>query len=110
MRTVPGMAALRLVLAAIVASATAPVIAAAAPADPSGWKLDEGCGLCDAGLALSCDVRAALAQAVATPLTATPAIALRPPVRTAVGILFDAAPAPVPAAVLPDAPKTSPPA
>ena len=109
MITVLAMAALRLVLAAIVVSASAPAIAAAAPAAAPGWKVDGACALCEPGLVLSDDVRAALAQTAATPLVATAVVALRPPVRTALAVAFVVAGPPAPAAVLPSAPKTSPP-
>lgn len=103
------MAAVRLILAAIVASASAPAMVVAAPVEPVGWKLGDRCPACEPGLALPCEVRAALARTAVVPLTAAPVIAVRPPIRTAVGIEFVIARAPAPPAVLPDAPKTSPP-
>lgn len=108
------MAAIRLVLAAMVASACAPAVAEAAPATGCDWCCDDGAGPRGAELrspgrlALPCEVRAALANATVAPLYARPD--LPPPPTVAIAELLPiAAVAPSPAPVLPDAPKTSPP-
>lgn len=105
------MAAVRLLLAAIVASAAAPVTAEAAAAAPCRWCCDGGVAV-DAPLTLPCAVRARLAQA---PLDLT-AVVWAPPsldeprrAIAAVATPVTRKPAPVPAPVLPRAPKTSPP-
>lgn len=114
MATVLIMAAVRLVLAAIVASASAPAVVEAATEADCTWCLGDARSSCDASresprLALPCDVRAALANALATPLFARPE--LPPPPTVAIAELLPiAAVAPLPAPVLADAPKTSPPA
>lgn len=105
------MAAVRLVLAALVASACAPTAVEAEPAGCDwccGEVVPSGQGV-PSTLTLPCDVRAALSIALATPLFARPD--LPPPPTVAIAELLSiAAAAPLPAPVLADAPKTSPPA
>lgn len=106
------MAAVRLLLAAIVCSASAPAVAAAAEREaPCRWCCD-GAGELDAPLTLPGAVREALAGA-ASQLTAAvwaaPALPAPPRVPVVVATRFAVAPPPPAIAILPRAPKTSPP-
>ena len=110
-----GMSAVRLLLAAaLVASAGAPATAAAAVDPPCRWSCGEGATAVDHELMLPCAVRARLAQLhhLDTAAVVWGKVELPPPPRgvVAVGATATIANPPPPAAVLPSAPKPSPPA
>lgn len=105
------MTAVRLVLAALVASACAPAVVEAEPAGCDwccGDAVPPGQGV-SSTMALPCEVRAALSAALAAPLFAQPELPT-PPTVVIAELLPIAAVAPAIAPVLIDAPKTSPPA
>ena len=104
------MTAVRLVLAALVASACAPAVVEAEPAACDWCRGDAVAPTVSSMMALPCEVRAALSAALAAPLFAGPELPAPPTVVIAELLLPIAAVAPVAAPVLADAPKTSPPA
>lgn len=107
------MAAVRLLLAAIVCSAAAPATAAMAEREaPCRWCCDGGPADLDAPLTLPGAVRAALAGAasqVTGAVWAAPTLPTPPRVAVREATRFAVAVSPPAAAVLPRAPKTSPP-
>jgi hypothetical protein len=106
------MTAVRLVLAALVASACAPAVVEAEPAGCDWCRGDAvapGAAV-SSTMALPCEVRAALSAALAAPLFAQPELPAPPTVAIAELLLPSVAAAPALAPVLADAPKTSPPA
>lgn len=100
---------MRLVLAAVLASASAAAPAAAAKViDGASWRSDETVAADDARVWLGDDVRDALDAPVAALFEARPPVLPRRVV-TALSAPWSVRPSVAVAAVLPQAPKTSPP-